>query len=60
VSTVVTSNIALSDWGRYLGDATLTAPILARPGDARHPNRHQRTQLAPARRQDRAVDRSAT
>lgn len=30
VSTAVTSNIALSDWGRYLGDATLTSAILDR------------------------------
>lgn len=30
VSTAVTSNIALGDWGRYLGDATLTAAILDR------------------------------
>ena len=30
VSTAVTSNINLSDWGRYLGDATLTAAILDR------------------------------
>ena len=30
VSTAVTSNIALSDWGRYLGDATLAAAILDR------------------------------
>jgi DNA replication protein DnaC len=30
VSTAVTSNIALSDWGRFLGDATLTAAILDR------------------------------
>jgi DNA replication protein DnaC len=29
-STAVTSNIGLSDWGRYLGDATLTAAILDR------------------------------
>ena len=29
-STAVTSNIALSDWSRYLGDATLTAAILDR------------------------------
>jgi len=29
-STAVSSNIALSDWGRYLGDATLTAAILDR------------------------------
>ncbi len=29
-STAVTSNIQLSDWGRYLGDATLTAAILDR------------------------------
>lgn len=29
-STAVTSNIHLSDWGRYLGDATLTAAILDR------------------------------
>ena len=29
-STAVTSNIALSDWARYLGDATLTAAILDR------------------------------
>jgi DNA replication protein DnaC len=29
-TTAVTSNIALSDWGRYLGDATLTAAILDR------------------------------
>ena len=29
-STAVTSNIALGDWGRYLGDATLTAAILDR------------------------------
>lgn len=30
VSTAVTSNIALSEWGKYLGDATLTAAILDR------------------------------
>jgi DNA replication protein DnaC len=30
VSTAVTSNIGLSDWGRFLGDATLTAAILDR------------------------------
>lgn len=30
VSTAITSNIALSDWGRYLGDATITAAILDR------------------------------
>lgn len=30
VSTAVTSNIALSEWGRYLGDNTLTAAILDR------------------------------
>lgn len=30
VSTALTSNILLSDWGRYLGDATLTAAILDR------------------------------
>ena len=29
-STAVTSNIKLSDWGKYLGDATLTAAILDR------------------------------
>jgi DNA replication protein DnaC len=29
-STAVTSNVALSDWGRYLGDATLTAAVLDR------------------------------
>jgi DNA replication protein DnaC len=29
-STAITSNIALSEWGRYLGDATLTAAILDR------------------------------
>jgi len=29
-STAVTSNIRLSEWGRYLGDATLTAAILDR------------------------------
>jgi DNA replication protein DnaC len=29
-STAVTSNISLSDWGHYLGDATLTAAILDR------------------------------
>jgi DNA replication protein DnaC len=29
-STAVTSNIQLSDWGKYLGDATLTAAILDR------------------------------
>jgi len=29
-STAITSNIALSDWGRFLGDATLTAAILDR------------------------------
>ena len=28
MSTAVTSNIALSDWGRYLGEVTLTAAIL--------------------------------
>lgn len=30
VSTAITSNIELSDWGRYLGDATITAAILDR------------------------------
>lgn len=30
VSTAITSNITLSEWGRYLGDATLTAAILDR------------------------------
>jgi DNA replication protein DnaC len=29
-ATAITSNIELSDWGRYLGDATLTAAILDR------------------------------
>jgi DNA replication protein DnaC len=29
-STAITSNISLSDWGRYLGDATITAAILDR------------------------------
>ncbi len=29
-STAVTSNIALSDWGKYLGDATLATAILDR------------------------------
>jgi len=29
-STAVTSNIKLSDWGRYLGDATITKAILDR------------------------------
>jgi DNA replication protein DnaC len=29
-STAITSNIALSDWGRYLGDSTVTAAILDR------------------------------
>lgn len=30
VSTAFTSNIALSEWGKYLGDVTLTAAILDR------------------------------
>jgi DNA replication protein DnaC len=30
LSTAVTSNIALSDWGRYLGDTTITMAILDR------------------------------
>ncbi len=30
VSTAITSNILLSEWGSYLGDATLTAAILDR------------------------------
>lgn len=30
VSTAITSNIALSEWGRYLGDATLARAILDR------------------------------
>lgn len=30
VSTAVTSNIALSDWGRYLGDSTVAMAILDR------------------------------
>jgi DNA replication protein DnaC len=30
VSTAVTSNIALSDWGRYLGDTTVAMAILDR------------------------------
>jgi DNA replication protein DnaC len=29
-STAITSNIDLADWGRYLGDATITAAILDR------------------------------
>jgi DNA replication protein DnaC len=29
-STAITSNIELSDWGRYLGDSTITAAILDR------------------------------
>src|SRR6185437_13024848 len=29
-STAVSSNIDLSDWGKYLGDATLTAAVLDR------------------------------
>lgn len=29
-STAITSNIFLADWGKYLGDATLTAAILDR------------------------------
>jgi DNA replication protein DnaC len=29
-STAITSNIDLSDWGRYLGDSTITAAILDR------------------------------
>jgi DNA replication protein DnaC len=29
-STAVTSNIALSDWGRYLGDTTVAMAILDR------------------------------
>jgi DNA replication protein DnaC len=29
-STAITSNISLSDWGRYLGDAIITAAILDR------------------------------
>lgn len=29
-STAITSNIELADWGRYLGDATITAAILDR------------------------------
>ncbi|MBK7402703.1 MAG: ATP-binding protein, partial [Myxococcales bacterium] len=30
VSTAITSNIDLSDWGRYLGDATVAMAILDR------------------------------
>lgn len=30
VSTAITSNVALSDWGRYLGDATVAMAILDR------------------------------
>ncbi len=30
VSTAITSNILLSEWGNYLGDATLTSAILDR------------------------------
>jgi DNA replication protein DnaC len=30
VATAITSNSALSDWGRCLGDVTLTAAILDR------------------------------
>ena len=29
-STAITSNIKLSDWGKYLGDATLAAAVLDR------------------------------
>jgi len=60
VSTAVTSNIALSDWGRYLGDATLTAAILDRL--AMHAIRIDIS--GPSWRQHvaktRAADRSAT
>jgi len=30
VSTAITSNVALSDWGRYLGDTTVAMAILDR------------------------------
>ena len=30
VSTAITSNLALSAWGKYLGDATLAAAVLDR------------------------------
>ena len=30
VSTAITSNVGLSDWGRYLGDATVAMAILDR------------------------------
>jgi DNA replication protein DnaC len=52
VSTAVTSNIALSDWGplpRRRHDHR-RHPRPAR--DARHPHRRRRSQLPPARRQD--------
>jgi hypothetical protein len=53
VSTAVTSNIALSDWGRYLGDATITARRHPRPARvARDRHRRRRPQLPPARRHD--------
>lgn len=31
-STALSSNIALSEWGRYLGDATIATAILDRVG----------------------------
>ena len=47
-TTAVSSNIKLSAWGRYLGDATLAAAVLDRLAANFHPHRHRRAQLPPA------------
>jgi DNA replication protein DnaC len=66
VSTAVTSNIALSEWGRYLGDNTLTAAILDRLAmhairiDVDGPSYRQHLAKTRAERQPKAKTRAAT
>jgi DNA replication protein DnaC len=45
VSTAISSNIKLSAWGKYLGDATLAAAVLDRLAADLHPHRHRRSKL---------------
>ena len=66
----MSSNIALSDWGKYLGDATLTAAILDRlamhalridiegPSYRQHVA-HERAAGRDAKRTERAARRNA-
>jgi DNA replication protein DnaC len=67
-STAVSSNIALSEWGNYLGDATLTAAILDRLAmhavrlniDGPSYRQHVAEDRAAKRAADRGTKRKAT